>query len=81
MPIFQERPIQPEADLYALGRAGDLVIFELKRGFAGSDAMLQALRYGQTAGQWTYDQLETKEPVANLFGTPLITPLKSRQYI
>jgi hypothetical protein len=60
MPIFQERPLQAEADLYALDRAGDLVIFELKRGFAGSDAMLQALRYGQAAGQWTYDELETK---------------------
>jgi RecB family endonuclease NucS len=60
MPIFQERPLQAEADLYALDRAGDLVIFELKRGFAGSDAMLQALRCGQTAGQWTYDQLESK---------------------
>ena len=60
MPIFQERPIQAEADLYALDRAGDLVIFELKRGYASSDAMLQALRYGQTAGQWTYNQLENK---------------------
>ena len=60
MPIFQERPRQAEADLYALDHAGELVIFELKRGFAGSDAMLQALRYGQTAGQWTYGQLESK---------------------
>jgi hypothetical protein len=60
MPIFQERPLQAEADLYALDRAGDLVIFELKRGSAGSDAMLQALRYGQTAGQWTYNELESK---------------------
>jgi RecB family endonuclease NucS len=60
MPIFQERPLQAEADLYALDRAGDLVIFELKRGFASSDAMLQVLRYGQTAGQWTYNQLENK---------------------
>jgi hypothetical protein len=60
MPICQERPIQAEADLYALDRAGDLVIFELKRGYASSDAMLQALRYGQEAGQWTYDQLERK---------------------
>ncbi|MFY9953175.1 hypothetical protein, partial [Bradyrhizobium sp.] len=58
MPIFQERVRQAEADLYALDRAGDLVIFELKRGFASSDAMLQALRYGQTAGQWTYNELE-----------------------
>jgi hypothetical protein len=60
MAIFQERPLQAEADLYALDRAGDLVIFELKRGLANADAMLQALRYGQIAGLWTYDQLETK---------------------
>ena len=60
MPIFQERPIQAEADLYALKRDGSLVIFELKRGFAGSDAMLQALRYAQDAGQWTFNTLEEK---------------------
>jgi hypothetical protein len=28
MPIFQERPWQPEADIYALNEYGDLVIFE-----------------------------------------------------
>jgi hypothetical protein len=60
MPIFQERVMQAEADLYALNRAGNLVIFELKRGFAGSDAMLQALRYAQDAGQWTFNSLEEK---------------------
>jgi hypothetical protein len=60
MPIFQERQMQAEADLYALNRAGDLVIFELKRGFAGSDAMLQALRYAQDSGQWTFSMLQKK---------------------
>lgn len=60
MPIFQERPMQAEADLYALNRAGDLVIFELKRGLTGADAMLQALRYAQDAGQWTFNSLEEK---------------------
>lgn len=60
MPVFQERPLQAEADLYALNRIGDLVIFELKRGFAGADAMLQALRYGQDTGQWTFNMLEAK---------------------
>lgn len=60
MPIFQERAMQPEADLYALDYSGDLTIFELKRGFADSDAMLQALRYGQDAGQWSYNRLEKK---------------------
>lgn len=60
MPIFQERSYQNEADLYALNEAGDLVIFELKRGQAGSDAVLQILRYTQDAGQWTFAQLETR---------------------
>jgi hypothetical protein len=60
MPIFQERVMQAEADIYALNRDGDLIIFELKRGFAGADAMLQALRYAQVAGQWTFDKLEEK---------------------
>ena len=60
MPIFQERPMQAEADLYALNRTGDLVIFELKRGVTGADAMLQALRYAQDAGQWTFNALEEK---------------------
>jgi len=36
MPIFQERQLQPEADIYALNREGDLVIFELKRGFVAA---------------------------------------------
>ena len=60
MPIFQERQMQSEADLYALNRGGDLVIFELKRGFAGADAMLQVLRYAQDAGQWTFSILQEK---------------------
>jgi hypothetical protein len=37
-----------------------LVIFELKRGVTGADAMLQALRYAQDAGQWTFNALEEK---------------------
>jgi len=37
-----------------------LSFFELKRGFAGSDAMLQILRYGQDAGQWSFNTLEEK---------------------
>ena len=72
MPIFQERNRQPEADIYALDRTGNLVIFELKRGLAGADAMLQILRYAQHAGQWTFNALEekyrayVKDPTASL---------------
>lgn len=60
MPIFQERALQAEADIYALNESGDLVIFELKRSTAGSDAMLQILRYGQTAGLWSFSTLQDK---------------------
>lgn len=58
MTIFQERQRQPEADIYALNREGDLVIFELKRGLVDGDAVLQAIRYAQDAGQWSYSKLE-----------------------
>lgn len=57
MPIHQERSFQGEADIYAVTDKGDLVIFELKRGVVGDDAMVQILRYTQSAGQWGYDRL------------------------
>lgn len=60
MPIFQERQYQAEADIYALNEMGELTIFELKRGWAGQDAVQQALRYAQDAGRWTYAQLQAK---------------------
>ncbi|MEP1385255.1 MAG: hypothetical protein ABJK64_15845 [Paraglaciecola sp.] len=53
MPVFQERQWQAEADIYALNENGELVIFELKRASAGKDAVHQALRYAQDAGQWS----------------------------
>ena len=58
MPIFQERSWQAEADIYALNEKGELIIFELKRGTAGDDAVVQILRYAQHAGQWTYGKLQ-----------------------
>ena len=60
MPIFQERQGQGEADIYALDEKGELIIFELKRETAGEDAVHQALRYAQGAGQWSYETLENK---------------------
>ena len=60
MPIFQERQYQAEADIYALNEQGELTIFELKRSTAGDDAVYQALRYAQDAGQWSYAQLQEK---------------------
>jgi hypothetical protein len=59
MPIHQERKFQGEADIYAVTSTGDLVIFELKRGAVGDEAMVQILRYAQWAGQWTYDTLNS----------------------
>ena len=58
MPIFQERSRQEEADIYALNKLGDLVIFELKRDGAGSDAVHQALRYCEKAAHWKYERLQ-----------------------
>lgn len=60
LPIFQERQLQSEADLYALNRDGDLVVFELKRGVAGEDAVLQAIGYTQHAGRWVYSELDRR---------------------
>jgi hypothetical protein len=60
MPMFCERRRQPEGDIYALKKNGDLVIFELKLGLAGAGAMIQILRYAQDAGQWSYDELERR---------------------
>lgn len=58
MPVFQERPMQEEADIYALNETGDLIIFELKRQQASEDAVQQALKYAQAAGQWNYAVLQ-----------------------
>lgn len=71
-PIFQERAWQEEADIYALNRSGDLVIFELKRGAAGEGAVHQALRYCEQASRRKYEQLEAwfrryrKDPTLSL---------------
>ena len=75
MPIFQERLLQSEGDLYALNKDGDLFIFELKRGVAGTRAMEQALRYSQTAGQWSYKTLEDK------YNTYMGTVNENRQFL
>lgn len=59
MPIFQERAWQEEADIYALNKEGDLVIFELKRDSAGGGAVHQALRYCEKAARLRYEKLES----------------------
>src|SRR5208337_3431620 len=60
MPIFQEHQGEAAADIYALNVKGELIIFELKRSSAGEEAVHQALRYAQDAGQWSYSKLEEK---------------------
>jgi len=58
MVIFRERSFQEEADIYAIDKAGNLHLFELKRWQARQENMLQVLRYGQIYGQYDYDRLE-----------------------
>jgi len=60
MTIFRERPWQPEADLYAVMRNGDLVVFELKRSVVGADAVQQVIGYVGVAGRWSYAELNDK---------------------
>lgn len=60
LPFFQERPWQEEADIYALDRNGDLVVFELKRAGAGRGALEQLFRYVEVASAWDYFELNRK---------------------
>ena len=57
MPIFQERKRQPEPDLCALDREGNLVIFELKREKVSGDTTIQVMRYCQDYGRKNYFEL------------------------
>ncbi len=58
--FFEQRPMQAEADIYAVNEAGDVVIFELKRSTASQDALDQLFRYTQCASQWGYDDINRK---------------------
>jgi hypothetical protein len=60
MVIGQSRPYQPEADLLALDRQGDLWIFELKKVATSSDNLLQVMRYSQNAATLTVDELSDR---------------------
>lgn len=57
LPIFQERNRQPEPDLCALDKDGNLYIFELKRGVVLGDTTIQVMRYCQDYGQKDYFEL------------------------
>ncbi len=75
MPIFQERPAQSEADIYALNQFGDLIIFELKVGLAGAGAVNQILYYAQEAGKWTFEELNRKYKLYSESKNDILKPL------
>lgn len=58
MPIFQERQWQPEPDLLAIDKSGNLVIFELKRSIVLGDTTIQIMRYTQEYGRKVYSELD-----------------------
>ncbi|SHJ13231.1 hypothetical protein SAMN02745181_1262 [Rubritalea squalenifaciens DSM 18772] len=60
LPFFQERARQEEADIYALNKNGDIVIFELKRATVGGDAVHQVLRYADQSADWNYSTIAKK---------------------
>lgn len=74
MTIFQERAIQAEADLYALNKYGDLVLFEFKRECVNKGAISQIFRYIQEAGQWSFGKLEEKYNTYQKKLNPQLTP-------
>jgi len=55
--IMQSRKWQEEPDLMAIDSNGDLYIFELKAWESKEYNLLQALRYGQIYGQYSYESL------------------------
>jgi len=55
--IMQSRKWQEEPDLMAIDCNGDLYIFELKAWESQEYNLLQALRYGQIYGQYSYESL------------------------
>ena len=60
LPFHQESSGEAVADIYALNERGDIVIIELKRAVAYSGALDQLLRYTGIAGQWGYNEIESK---------------------
>lgn len=55
--IMQSRKWQEEPDLMVIDSKGDLYIFELKAWESQEYNLLQALRYGQIYGQYSYESL------------------------
>ena len=71
MPAFQRKQRPVGADIYALNEIGESLLFSLKRSTDGEDAVNQALRYMQNAGQWSYQKLEEKFHEQNQFQTSI----------
>lgn len=57
MVLYQEKPFNEAADIFALDKEGCLYIFELKRWQGRQENILQVLRYGQIYGQYSYEKL------------------------
>jgi hypothetical protein len=60
MVIHQSKPFQPDVDLLALDREGDLWFFELKALSSRSAAVLQVFRYSQTTATYSIDDWKQK---------------------
>jgi len=83
--IVQSRKWQEEPDLMAIDSNGDLYVFELKAWESQEYNLLQALRYGQIYGQYSYESLndlflkffpesqDLLKSLNNKFGTGLTT--------
>ena len=60
MVIHQSRPFQPDVDLLALDREGDLWFFELKAQSSRPESILQVMRYSQAAADYRIDDWKEK---------------------
>lgn len=64
--IGNERPYQPEADIYAVNEDGDLVLFELKvHGHYDRSKVLQVMDYASKYSRWDYLKMNDFFQISN----------------
>jgi len=56
--VGQSSPFQPEVDLLAIDKHGDIWFFELKRHSGEEEHLLQVLRYSQSYSSYTVDDFD-----------------------